>query len=683
MINTVKKNPAVRFLRYANKHGLRASLIKSLEKFGFLERDGRGERKPAGKPVGKPAGKEPHSKLGGLMRKLIRYDVISFDVFDTLIFRPFTNPADLFTLLSSELNYSNFKELRMKAEKEIRDIKLSKEGNREVTIIDIYEKLWETTGLDPARCAKFELETELRFCYANPYMKAAYDALIQEGKRVILVSNMYYPADMLTEILTSCGYVGHEKLFVSCDYGLNKYDGKLFQYINSTYFFGEDIEKSLKIIHIGDNKETDVAGSELAGWDNYYYRVCCRPITNFGEGGLVGSSWNAVVQNFLNNSYSCNEYPNRDTTMWKYGFKYGGFMVLGYVNYIYKYCIDQQVDKVLFLSRDGYFLKEIFEQLYSDIPADYVYWSRSAMLTNMPEHYLDECFNHYFLRRYYSSGKRVALDEALVWLSLESLSELWVATSDGEQLITDKNIQIFRQFFIDNRNTFFERCSKDDGILREYFLSIVSNSKHVAIVDIGWRGTGAISLRKLLKEVWGLDCRVSGILFGNVSGGKDFDAAIAYQGLLSSYAFSETTNKEHADYFRKNRSKMSAVAEIILAAAPVPSFRGFGDEKDGGYFYFSIPEIENYSKIRDIHRGENDFINEYIQRTKGDPALNKISSGDAFAMLKRLMNDKLLLKEIGSFVYPQFLEKEVSGTGKIEKLSDFCSLENHLDCKGA
>ena len=44
------------------------------------------------------------------------YDVISFDVFDTLIFRPFSCPSDLFFFVGIRLGYRNFAQLRREAE---------------------------------------------------------------------------------------------------------------------------------------------------------------------------------------------------------------------------------------------------------------------------------------------------------------------------------------------------------------------------------------------------------------------------------------------------------------------------------------------------------------------------------------------------------------------------------------
>ena len=52
----------------------------------------------------------------GLARRLMEYDVISFDVFDTLLFRPFSRPEDLFYIVGQKLDYLDFRRIRMEAE---------------------------------------------------------------------------------------------------------------------------------------------------------------------------------------------------------------------------------------------------------------------------------------------------------------------------------------------------------------------------------------------------------------------------------------------------------------------------------------------------------------------------------------------------------------------------------------
>lgn len=52
-----------------------------------------------------------------LARVLMNYDVISFDIFDTLLFRPFEKPTDLFIILQDKWDYVNFYNIRIEMEK--------------------------------------------------------------------------------------------------------------------------------------------------------------------------------------------------------------------------------------------------------------------------------------------------------------------------------------------------------------------------------------------------------------------------------------------------------------------------------------------------------------------------------------------------------------------------------------
>ena len=54
-----------------------------------------------------------------LAEDLSRYDIISFDLFDTLIFRPFSEPGDLFYFLGTTFGVMDFKRIRMEARKSV------------------------------------------------------------------------------------------------------------------------------------------------------------------------------------------------------------------------------------------------------------------------------------------------------------------------------------------------------------------------------------------------------------------------------------------------------------------------------------------------------------------------------------------------------------------------------------
>lgn len=132
-----------------------------------------------------------------LAKDLMAYDVISFDIFDTLILRPFAKPTDLFMVVGNKLKIIDFMRIRIEAEKVARDEAMVLKGNHEVSIYEIYEKVSRKTGIDVQKGVDAEFETEMEFCFANPYMKRVYDLLNDQGKKIILTSDMYLPADMM------------------------------------------------------------------------------------------------------------------------------------------------------------------------------------------------------------------------------------------------------------------------------------------------------------------------------------------------------------------------------------------------------------------------------------------------------------------------------------------------------
>ena len=68
-----------------------------------------------------------------ITKKAEEADIISFDIFDTLITRKVYSPEDIFSIIDEHFKIKNFKENRIKADSVARE-KLG----RDVTIDDIY-----------------------------------------------------------------------------------------------------------------------------------------------------------------------------------------------------------------------------------------------------------------------------------------------------------------------------------------------------------------------------------------------------------------------------------------------------------------------------------------------------------------------------------------------------------------
>ena len=72
-----------------------------------------------------------------IKKKIASYEIISFDIFDTMLLRDVPNPQDIFTVIEQKYKIKNFKKRRINAENLAR--KFSKQN--EVTINDIYKYL--------------------------------------------------------------------------------------------------------------------------------------------------------------------------------------------------------------------------------------------------------------------------------------------------------------------------------------------------------------------------------------------------------------------------------------------------------------------------------------------------------------------------------------------------------------
>ena len=287
-----------------------------------------------------------------MVRLLKDYDVVSFDIFDTLIFRPLDLPRHLFWFVGNELNMLNFVNVRTQAENRARDEKEQREGHREVTIREIYEEIQKETGLDRKLGIETEIETEMRLCQANPYMKYVFDTLLTLGTRIFLVSDMYLPGETVGRLLEKCGYAGYEKLLVSCDCQCSKRDGRLFQLLKD-YAQGAGADAP-RIIHVGDNPETDIDMAQKMGLEIFHYEnttIKGRPYRTDEIPGMVGSAYRGIVNNHLHNGY------RRYDAYYEFGFLYGGLFHYGFAQHIHRFALEHGMEKVLFVARDGYIMK--------------------------------------------------------------------------------------------------------------------------------------------------------------------------------------------------------------------------------------------------------------------------------------------------------------------------------------
>lgn len=192
---------------------------------------------------------------------------LSLDCFDTLLWRKYIEPKDVFFDMQhhpvfqthgiSALN-------RVDTESHARGLKYIKEGHHEVNLEDIYKTGYPSLNqTEINKLIEAEIEAEVNACYGYPHILELIRAAHQRGLRIIVVSNTYLMEHQLRHLLASVLpediFAMLSKIFCSCDYNYTKNNGlfvRVLQNIN---------EPSSTFLHIGDNHAADFASARHYG----------------------------------------------------------------------------------------------------------------------------------------------------------------------------------------------------------------------------------------------------------------------------------------------------------------------------------------------------------------------------------------------------------------------------------
>lgn len=555
--------------------------------------------------------------------ELCNYDVISFDIFDTLIMRPFSDPKDLFYIVGEKLDVPDFRNLRIEAEHLARAEKNKEGKSTEICLEDIYSVLSRLSGISAETGCRIEMDTELQLCRANPTMKKVWDLAVESGKKVIAASDMYLSREFIEKLLEKNGFYGFSELYVSNEKHCGKWDGKLFKLICS--------EQNGTIVHIGDNLLSDVRNARKQGIASVHYPNVneqgrkFRPV-NMSQ--LVGSAYSGIVNSVL--------YTENHSPAYEYGFKCGGLLILGYCGFIRERSKSFGADRILFLSRDGYIVKKVYDMLFPQDRTEYVYWSRAAA-----SKLCSDIFPQDYIRRFVrqKSEKDFLVSEILSSMGIPDFKTELPPTSKLCGGNTDRLVsEIYSQM-----PEITARLKEEQSGAQEYFRNIFKNCHRAVTVDCGWAGSGNIMLEAYVRHTLGLDVSFKGLLAGsNTANQSDSDFSETYfaSGRLEAYCFSSSENRNY--YESHCPSKKHNVFFELLFGAPFPSCTGF--DKNGPVF----DEItENEKLINEIQKGELDFISAYLDIFKSIPYMLDIHGSDAYApFYAAVMNGEKYLHKV-------------------------------------
>lgn len=589
---------------------------------------------------------------------LLAYDIISFDVFDTLILHVFDNPADVFRLLAHRSGEEGFSTLRKQAAVDASN-RCENECASAVNIYEIYDVLEDYLRIDKQSMIHMEMDAEKDCCFANPFMKKVFDALREANKEIIIVSDHYFPADFMVQLLESCGYSGFSKLYISCDYRCTKHSGKLYQQVASDY------SPDTKFVHIGNDHIADVLRAEENGWKAVPYQACreIQPdLTAQDMNRLSISAYNGII-----NSYFGAEQTSF-TPAYEYGFRYFGFLIAGFCEWLNTFAENNHIDKILFLARDADIIHKVYNRNYKKFPNEYVVISRLATWI-MSFESDTEAFIKYFFESRANLGTQTigtALEETDMEDLIPMLEEYGLKAED---LLSKDNYMRFRNFIYHNKDAIINHYADSIEAGQNYFKSVIGDAKRVCAVDIGWSGQILITMRKIIRELYHGEVSVQGAYFALIS--SEASTGYVEAQIITPWLYHECLNQNIAIRHACAAGDMQAKFIEATLTSSQPTLLKYTKQADADFgFLYGIPSADE-ALVSQIQEGILAFVEMWNKQTQKLYPHIHIMPTDAKRILdKAIMNYEYCNEILGSVREWEFALPNFKGSETITTLSE-------------
>lgn len=434
---------------------------------------------------------------------LMQYEIITFDIFDTLITRCVYKPDDVFHLMQKKIKriYNidlNFLELRKKAEAIAWDKK-----HEYCSINDIYAEFDKVANVSKEMSIKFkemEINTELSLCQPRRDMLNVFKYLKNQGKKIILISDMYLTSKEIGAMLEKCGYSGYDELWISCEKGARKDNNTIWKNFFDKY--GE-----YRTIHVGDNMRSDIQilmdqkkdtflvlnPHDMFKLSKNYSKFKKYINTTIGNSLMLGMLVNNGIYNspFALQAESGEIIINEDKEL--------GYLAFGPLFSTFIRWIDDKCDKdslLLFLAREGYLLEKIYSEFNKVIGKEayeHIYFLSSrraatvAAISNQ-EDVEDIISQHYRGTLANLLNSRLGVD------TYDYMNDYEVNMPEEK----DKIMKILEPYM----DEIMDKANEEGKLYRQYINEIVdyNSDKKLSVIDVGYAGTIQYYLSKLLNK---------------------------------------------------------------------------------------------------------------------------------------------------------------------------------------
>ncbi|MBX7487828.1 hypothetical protein K3177_04810 [Qipengyuania sp. GH25] len=439
--------------------------------------------------------------------------VVAFDIFDTLLTRPLLDADYVKRLLNAEhekAGVQGFDERRMRSEGAARENK-----GRDVDIYEIYHHLVKSMGVkDDALTPDREIELEVKSVRPRSQVVDLLQFAVESGKKVVLASDMFLPRSAIEAMLDGCGIRGWDTLYLSCEVGVRKDSGELYEHI-----LAEEQVSPNQILMIGDNERSDFQIPSDMGFRTIHLVKATnilRAIPRFA--GLVPDVGAASVEDqFLfgaiaSKNFSAITYPSFSpnnmfgSTPKSIGYGLLGPITVAFSQWLLEQAGENGVDRYYFLAREGKFLKAVFDRWQAGqrnlVRSEYLLISRRAVTVPCIQT-LDDIFYIAAANDFHGASMTMFLNERFgttlddaIWAQAKR-DGLW--SREAPLIILDGGIAHIEQFLRFVAPYIFKQAAIERGNALQYYKAMdLCKDEGGAVVDVGYGGTIQRHLIKLL-----------------------------------------------------------------------------------------------------------------------------------------------------------------------------------------
>jgi hypothetical protein len=278
--------------------------------------------------------------------------IISYDLFDTLIFRYCKDPPLIFDMIQEKVGDTEYKQRRQHAE----SIAYSSFNKN---IDDIYRIMQDEYHYSDETIAEYkhaEIETEIANIFPNN------ELFLKIKENDIIVSDMYLREEHLRRIIKKCVEFNKKpafnpdtiKIYVSSD---GKHNGWIWETIKEQITY-----------HIGDNQHSDY---EIA--KKYVPCIHYRGTPYSHTENYLVQSGNTPLANLVRYVRLLNPYDNESTEWLIYQLQTTINIPILLLTCRYLHDLDK---KIMFHLRDSYYIKILYDILYPDNNSELFFTSR-------------------------------------------------------------------------------------------------------------------------------------------------------------------------------------------------------------------------------------------------------------------------------------------------------------------